>query len=146
MHAKSFQSCPMLCEPMDCSPLGSSVHVILQARILDWVAIFFSRGSSWPRDQTWVSCIAGGCFTVWATREGYEITQPIKTNHAIFQDFLSHFLRWSTLCLWCVFLYKYIHFLPIISTLNFATLNLLATLNDQTVEKKMEKGIWVLKR
>ena len=49
------QSCPTLCDPMDCSPLGSSVHGILQARILEWVAISFSRGSSSPRDWTWVS-------------------------------------------------------------------------------------------
>ena len=53
---------------MDCSPPGSSVHEILQARILEWVAIPFSRGSSWPRDQIWVSCIAGRFFTIWATR------------------------------------------------------------------------------
>ena len=44
MHAKSLQSCPTLCDPMDCSPPGSSVHGILQARILEWVAISFSRG------------------------------------------------------------------------------------------------------
>ena len=49
------QSCPTLWDPMDCSPPGSSVHGILQARILEWVAIPFSRGSSWPKDQTWVS-------------------------------------------------------------------------------------------
>ena len=48
---------------MDCSLPGSSVHRILQAWILEWVAISFSRGSSWPRDQTQVSCIAGGFFT-----------------------------------------------------------------------------------
>ena len=58
------QSCPTLCDPMDCSPPGSSVHGILQARILEWLAIPFSRGSSQPRDQTQVSCIAGGFFTV----------------------------------------------------------------------------------
>ena len=46
------QSCLTLCNPMDCSLLGSSVHGILQARILQWVAILFSRGSSWPRDRT----------------------------------------------------------------------------------------------
>ena len=63
------QSCLTLCGPLDCSPTCSSVHGILQARILEWVAISFSRGSSWPRDQTWVSCIAGRFFTVWATRE-----------------------------------------------------------------------------
>ena len=63
------QSCPTLCSPMDCSLPGSSVHGISQARVLEWVAISFSRGSSWPRDQTWVSSIASRRFTIWATRE-----------------------------------------------------------------------------
>ena len=66
MRAKSLQSCPTLCEPMDYSPPGSSVPGILQERILEWVAIPFPRGSSGPRDQTWVSCvccIAGRFFT-----------------------------------------------------------------------------------
>ena len=63
------QSCLTLCDPMDCSPPGSSVHGILQARILEWVSIHFSRGSSWPTDRTQVSCIAGRFFTVWATRK-----------------------------------------------------------------------------
>ena len=62
---------PTLSDSMDCSPPGSSVHGILQARILEWVAIPFSRGSSWPRDWTWVPCIAGRFFTIWATREAY---------------------------------------------------------------------------
>ena len=57
------------CDSMDCSPPGSSVHGILQARVLDWVAIPFSTESSQPRDWTQVSCIAGGLFTVWAARE-----------------------------------------------------------------------------
>ena len=57
------QSCLTLCDPMDYSPPGSSVHGILQARTLEWVAILFSRGSSQPKDQTQVSCIAGGFFT-----------------------------------------------------------------------------------
>ena len=57
------QSCPTLCDPMDCSPPGSSVHKIFQARILEWVAISFPSGSSQPRDRTWVSCTAGRCFT-----------------------------------------------------------------------------------
>ena len=57
--------CPTLCDSMDCSLLGSSVHRIVQARILEWVAIPFSRGCSQPRDQTWVSCIAGIFFTVY---------------------------------------------------------------------------------
>ena len=59
------QSCPTLCDPMDCSPPGSSVHGLLQARILGWVAIPSSRASSWPRDWTWVSCIGGRFFTIW---------------------------------------------------------------------------------
>ena len=63
------QSCPTLCNPMDCSLPGSSVHGIFQARIQEWVAISFSRGSSQLRDQTQVSCIVGRHFTVWATRE-----------------------------------------------------------------------------
>ena len=74
------QSCLILCNPMDCSPPGSSVHGILQARILEWVAIPFSRGSSQPRDWTWVSCIAGGFFTVWATREAPEIPDKIRQH------------------------------------------------------------------
>ena len=53
---------------MDCSPPGSSIHGILQARTLEWVAISFSRGSSRPRDQTRVSRIIGRRFTVWATK------------------------------------------------------------------------------
>ena len=52
------QSCPTLCDPMDCSPSGSFVYGIFQARILEWFAISLSRGSSIPRDQTWVSWTA----------------------------------------------------------------------------------------
>ena len=69
-------------DPMDYSPPGSSVHGTLQARILEWVAIPFSRASSWPRDRTQVSCIAGRFFTVWATREAQ----------------LSHFVSFTLLC------------------------------------------------
>ena len=63
------QSCPTLCDPMDCSLPGSSIHGIFQARVLEWAAISFSRRSSQPRDQTQISCIAGRRFTIWATRE-----------------------------------------------------------------------------
>ena len=56
------QPCLTLCNPMDCSPPGSSVHGILQTRIQEWVVISFSKGSFRPRDQTHVSCIAGGFF------------------------------------------------------------------------------------
>ena len=58
------QSCLTLCNPRDCSPPGSSFHGIFQARILEWAAIPFSRASSQARDQTWVSCLAGGFSTV----------------------------------------------------------------------------------
>ena len=67
LKSEVTQSCPTLCDPMDCSLLGSSIHGIFQARILEWVAISFSKRSSWPRDWTWVSYIVGRCFTVWAT-------------------------------------------------------------------------------
>ena len=63
---------PTLCDPMDCSPPDSSVHRILQAQILEWVAIPFSRGSSQPRDQTQVSHVAGRLFTIWAISEAPE--------------------------------------------------------------------------
>ena len=63
------QSCPILWDPMDCNLPGSSLHGILQAGILEWVAISFSRGSSQPRDRTQVSCNAGRRFNLWATRE-----------------------------------------------------------------------------
>ena len=64
------QSCLTLCNPID-----YTVHGILQARILEWVAFPFSRVSSQPRDQTQLSCIAGGFFTIWATRES-----PFENN------------------------------------------------------------------
>ena len=65
----SLLSCVTLCNPMDCSLPGPSIHGIFQATVLEWVAISFSRGSSWPGDRTWVSHIAGRCSTLWATRE-----------------------------------------------------------------------------
>ena len=59
----------VLSNSMDCSPPGSSVYGILQIRMLEWVAILFSRGSSWPRGWAQVSSIAGRFLTIWATRE-----------------------------------------------------------------------------
>ena len=75
-----------LCNPMDCSLPGSSVHGILQARILEWVAISFSRGSSQPRDWTQVSHTAGRRFNLWATREGeykyiISLLSPFPSSH-----------------------------------------------------------------
>ena len=63
------QSCLTICDSMDSSPPGSSIHGLLQARVLEWVAISSSRGPSPPRDWTQVSHIAGRFFTVWATKE-----------------------------------------------------------------------------
>ena len=65
------QSCLTLCDPKDYSLLGSSVHGILQTRILEWVTIPFSGRSSWPKDWTLGSCIAGRLFTIWVTREAH---------------------------------------------------------------------------
>ena len=69
------QSCLTLCNPMD---YIISVHGILQARILEWIVIPFSRVSSWLRDWTWVSLIAGRFFTIWATREKHNICVHAK--------------------------------------------------------------------
>ena len=70
--------CWVLCNLMDCILLGSSVHGILLARILEWVAISFSKRSSWSREWTWVSCTAGKFITVWATREA-----PFGSHHSL---------------------------------------------------------------
>ena len=68
-------------DPMDCSLPGSSVHGILQVRRLEWVAIPFSKGSSWPRDQTHVTYTAGRFCTVWATREAQTARQRLWGNN-----------------------------------------------------------------
>ena len=75
-ESEVVQSCPTLCYSMDCTLPGSSVHGIFQARVLEWVAISFSRGSSRPRDQSQVSHIVGRHFTVWATREAKKKAGP----------------------------------------------------------------------
>ena len=71
-YAHSFQSYLTLCDPMDCNPPGSSVHGILQAGILEWVAISSFRGSSPSRDLTQVSWIAGRFLTILATKEALD--------------------------------------------------------------------------
>ena len=83
------QSCLTLCDPMDCNPPGSSAHGILQGRTLEWVALPSSGGSSQLRDQTWVSCIAGGFFTVWTTREAQE-NRKEGGKSAVERDNLSY--------------------------------------------------------
>ena len=83
------QSCPTLCDSMDCSPPGSSIHGIYQARILEWVDISFSRGSSWPRDRTWVSCVVGIFFTIWGIREAHPNYIAINEIISFFQFHIS---------------------------------------------------------
>ena len=78
------QSCLTLWEPMDCSPQG---HEIISARILEWVAISFSRGSSQPRDQTQVSYIAGEFLTIWATGEAHWWALENQTKPGTFSKF-----------------------------------------------------------
>ena len=72
-----------LCDPMSCSLPGSSLHRILQARVLEWVAISFSRGSSRRRDQTQVSRILDRCFNLWATREASEKTEGEESWNSV---------------------------------------------------------------
>ena len=86
MHAQLL-SCVWLCNPMDCSPPGSSVHGILQARILERLAISSSRESFQPRDQTFISCIAGGFFTIFSSVQFSHLVvsdslQPHELQHA----------------------------------------------------------------
>ena len=96
---KWSQSCLTLCDPMDYSQSGSSVHGIPQARILEWVAIPFSRGSSWPRGWTQVFCIAGGFFTIWATREAHQIgLQDRNTSPGTQKKTSKHWALFLPLC------------------------------------------------
>ena len=79
------QLCPTLCDPMACSPPSSSLHGILQSRILEWVANSFSRGSSWPRVQTQVCQLAVRLFTIWATRKAHLLSLLCSTNQVKYQ-------------------------------------------------------------
>ena len=92
---------------MDCSLLGFSVHEIFQARILEWVAIPFSRGSSWPRDWIWVSWTAGRFFTIWATRKRMLYSLIYLRSEQSTWDLrglpkirkLTKLITWTTACL-----------------------------------------------
>ena len=106
------QSCLTLGDSMDWSLPGSSVQVILQARILEWIVIPFSRGSSRPRDWVQVSCIAGRFFTAWATREThpyiYWIRIPVLWDWESVAAFapvaFNPFSHNNAVCLWTRFL------------------------------------------
>ena len=101
------QSCLTLCDPMDCSLPGSSVHGIFQARVLECIAISFSRGSSGPRNWTRVSCIAGRRLTVWATREAPEKQDRLAkmwtkcyVSYPLFSLIMPHFHFLRILFFW----------------------------------------------
>ena len=95
------QSCPTLCNPMDCSLPRSSLHGISQARILEWVAISFSRLSSQPRDRSWVSCIAGRFFNIWATRETLRYTDNTTVMAESEEELKSLSMKWSSSAVQC---------------------------------------------
>ena len=78
-----IKSCLTLCDPMDCSPPGSSVYGISQGRRLEWVVISFSTGSSWPRDWTCVSCIGRQILYHWATREALSCKKQMPTLDSV---------------------------------------------------------------
>ena len=101
MKVKVTQSCLTFCDPLDCT-----VHGILQARILEWVTSPFSRGSSQPRDRTQVSCIAGGFFTSWATREAQKYwSGSLSLLQRIFP---TQELKWGLLlCRWILYQLSY---------------------------------------
>ena len=101
------QSCPTLCDPINCSLPGSSVYGIFQARVLEWVAISFSRGSSQPRDWTRVSRTADRCFTIRATREAHSQSYGFSSCHVWMWE-LDHKEDWAVKnwCFWTVVLEK----------------------------------------
>ena len=100
VKVKVTQSCLTLCNHMN-----YTVHGILQARILEWVAIPFSKGSSQPRVQTQVSCISGRFFTVWTTREPIGLSGTCSQQHPSWNNCLKR------LCRLCCFLF--VHIFPL---------------------------------
>ena len=115
-----FQLCPALCNPMDSSLPGFSVHGILQARILEWVAIPFSRGSSWPRDRTLVSCIGRRVLYHWATIQSTIMNKSGRVSNTQFRwDYFGSSEKdsWQSGLFWFCFL-------------------------EQHVDKKYKSGCW----
>ena len=111
------QSYLTLCDPMDCSPPGSSVHGILQPRILEWVTISFSKGSSQPRHRTLVSYIAGRLFTAWAKsliseRSCLYLTHLYKTVNATLENFT---IPQSLLFHFHLFIFNFLDLLAVLS-------------------------------
>ena len=93
------QSRLTVCDPMDCSYRGSPVHGIFQAKIQEWVASFFSRGSSWPKDRThisWISCIGRRILQHSATQEATVAHRPVLTPRCTLQEHLILRRIWLT--------------------------------------------------
>ena len=103
MHDQSLQSCPTLCDAMDCSPPGSSVHGILQARMLEWVAMLSSRGSCPPRDRASVSFIAGRCFTTDPPGKHPSPQLPTVVTHSCAQLTFFETVQWQSYLLGGIF-------------------------------------------
>ena len=138
------QSCLTLCDPVDCSLPGSSVNGILQARILEWVAISFSRGSSHPRDRTHVSWITGRCFNLWAIREapdeyGSQNPKSGKMEVVLAQPYHSSQMKpdgdhvfWP-----CVGMWEHMHRTPSMggSSINISEASVMVSRNSKQVTK-----------
>ena len=106
------QLCLTLCDSTDCSPPCPSVHGLLQAGILEWVSMPFSRGSSRPRDRSWVSHIVGRFVTIWANRGALTFSK-IYCSCCLYQKIFFH-SSMSFLVLWYPFHYIIHSFLPIL--------------------------------
>ena len=135
--------CLTLCNPMDCSPPGSSVNGIFQAKILEWVAISFSRGSSRPRNQTQVSCIAGRRFTIWATREALDAT--VSGIYFFFRNVVAY--RNATefcICWYCILQLYWIHWSSIsllFESLKFSLYKIKASANKDNFTSSFPTGV-----
>ena len=143
---KGTQSCLTVCDPMDCILPGSSVHRILQARILEWVAISFSRGSSWPRDRTLVFCIVGTFFTVWDTGEVPLLLYLTEILDGSEKSFRVRKI-WVTFPVFCLFL---IAGITLNKLLYFPSLLILAaftkvcfTIDGFVLPKTVPRSVWV---
>ena len=110
------QSCLTLCNHLDCSPPGSSVHGILKARILEWVAISFSRGSSRLRDRTQFYCFAGRFFSIWATREAHMLSYRMLNQEKLILMFIAYICFWKVFYTleWIYFHIPYFHSLQLL--------------------------------
>ena len=101
---------------MDCSPPGFSVHRVLQARILEWLAMPFSRGSSWPLGWIWVFCIAGRLLTIWATKEALFLVWVILNSSFSLTLPLHTWTASNSCCLWDLYQSDHFPSSPLLST------------------------------